>query len=81
MSCALVTELGKYRGELESIIEQNTGRVDFARVKAEICQRFSGVSLSPLDSHVPKQKRAGNSAGTRERERDTDAFNVSTVVS
>ena len=51
LSSALVTELVKYREELQRILEVNPGKVDFLRVKAEICQRFPDVLLSPLDSH------------------------------
>jgi hypothetical protein len=82
LSRALVAELAKYREKLKRILELNPGKVDFEKVKAEICQRFPSVPLSPLESHRGKPKRAGNSAGTREEEEtNTHAFNLSTLVS
>jgi len=68
LSRALVTELAKYREDLKQILELNPGKVDFDRIKAEICQRFPTASLSPLDSHSPGRKKGGNSTGTREKE-------------
>lgn len=49
LSRALVSELVNYREELKRILELNPGKVDFGNVKAEICQRFPAVSLSPLE--------------------------------
>jgi len=68
VSCAVVEELVKYRDELKHVLELNPGKVDFRKVKAEICQSFPVVLLSPLDSHPEKPMTAGNSAGTREKE-------------
>jgi hypothetical protein len=51
VSRALVTELVNYRKELKHILELNIAKVDFVRVKSEICQRFPSVSLSPLEPH------------------------------
>lgn len=51
LSRALVGELVNYRHELERVFEVNPGKVDFGKVKEEICQRFPGVSLSPLEPH------------------------------
>jgi hypothetical protein len=70
LSRVLVTELVRYREEVKSILELNPGKVDFGKVKAEICQRFPAVSLSPLESHRGKREEAGNSARTPEEERD-----------
>lgn len=80
VSRALVTELAKYREELKQILELNCGKVDFDRIKAVICQRFPGASLSPLEPKQVQPERAGNSAGTGEGE-STDAFTVPAVVS
>lgn len=93
LSRALVTELVKYRKELKGILELNPGKLDFAKVKAEICQRFPAISLTPLESHRGKRKEAGNSAGTGEEEtarktaevsqedNKSHAFTVPTMVS
>ena len=81
LSRALVAKLAKYREDLRRILELNPGKVDFDKVKAEICQRFSSVLLSPLESHRGKRKSAGNSAGTRGEETGTHAFTISTLVS
>jgi len=81
LSRAFVTELAKYCEGLKQVLELNPGKVDFEKVKAEICQRFPGVSLSPLESHRGKRKRAGNSAGARGEETGAHAFNISTLVS
>ena len=51
LSRALVSELVNYREELKRILELNPGKVDFGKVKAEICQRFPAVSLSPLEPY------------------------------
>ncbi len=51
VSRALVTELVNYRQELKQILELNTRKIDFVRVKSEICQRFPSVSLSLLEPH------------------------------
>ena len=77
LSRVLVTELVKYREELKSILERNPRKVDFAKVKAEICQRFPSIPLSPLESHRGKRKEAGNSAGTGEEETATKTAEVS----
>ena len=68
LSRALVAELAKYHEERKRILELNPGKVDFEKVNAEICQRFPGVSLSPLESHSQDSKKGGNWTGTREKE-------------
>jgi hypothetical protein len=81
VSRALVEELVKYHHELKHVLELNPGKLDFRKVKAEICQRFPTVSLSPLDSHQGKRKMAGNSAGAREKEGGQEhAVSVSEMV-
>jgi hypothetical protein len=82
VSRVLLAELAKYHEELKRIFELNPGKVDFSKVKARICQRFPGVQLTPLESHLGKRKKGGNSSGTREEEEtNTHAFNLSTLVS
>lgn len=51
VSRVLLSELVNYREELKRLLELNPGKVDFGKVKAEICQRFPAVSLSPLEPH------------------------------
>lgn len=70
MSRALVSALVKYRDDLKHILDLNPGKVDFARVKAEICQRFPVVSLSPFESLLGMTEGAGNSAKAEGRKAD-----------
>ncbi len=51
VSRVLLSELVNYREELKRLLELNPGKVDFGKVKAEICQRFPAVSLSPLEPY------------------------------
>jgi hypothetical protein len=51
VSRVLVSELVNYREELKRVLELNPGKVDFGKVKAEICQRFPAISLSPLEPY------------------------------
>jgi len=77
VSRVLLTQLGKYCEELQSVIKLNPGKVDFTKVKAEIYQRFPDVLLTPLDSHTEKPTKGGNSARELKGERDC-AFKIST---
>lgn len=51
VSRVLIGELTKYREDIGRLLESKSGTVDFAKIKAEICQRFPNIPLSPLDSH------------------------------
>ena len=63
VSSVLVAELAKYGDRLRQRLTELVGRVDFERIKAEICQRFPGSSLSPLELRGMEAKAAGNSTG------------------
>lgn len=51
VSRVLVAELAKYRDRLRQRLTELIGKVNFEEVKAEICQRFPSIPLSPLESH------------------------------
>lgn len=51
VSRVLVAELAKYRDRLRQRLTEFIGKVNFEEVKAEICQRFPSIPLSPLESH------------------------------
>ena len=51
VSRVLVAELAKYHDRLRQRLTELVGKVDFERIKAEICQRFRSASLSPFNPH------------------------------
>ena len=51
VSRVLAAELAKYHDRLRQRLTELVGKVDFERIKAEICQRFPACSLSPLEPH------------------------------
>jgi hypothetical protein len=71
-SRVLVTELAKYHDRLRQRLTELRGKVNFEETKAEICQRFPGVSLNPLESKLTTAEGAGNSA--KPEGRRSDAF-------
>jgi len=62
VSRVLVAELAKYHDKLRQRLTELVKAVNFAKTKAEICQRFPGVSLNPLESAVAIAEGTGNSA-------------------
>ncbi len=62
VSRVLVGELAKYHDRLKQRLTELVKTVNFAKIKAEICQRFPGVSLNPLESMLAIAEGAGNSA-------------------
>jgi hypothetical protein len=61
VSRVLVAELANYHDRLKQRLTELIGKVNFEKIKAEICRRFPAVSLSPLEPHLGKAKMAGNS--------------------
>lgn len=51
VSRVLQSELAHYHERLRQRLMELVGKVDFEKIKAEICQRFPSVSLSPLEPH------------------------------
>jgi hypothetical protein len=51
VSRVLVAELANYHDRLRQRLTDLIERVNFEKIKAEICQRFPSVSLSPLEPH------------------------------
>ena len=51
VSRVLVAELAKYHDRLRQRLVELVGKIDFEKIKAEICQRFRSASLSPLNPH------------------------------
>jgi hypothetical protein len=80
LSQALVAHLVDYHDEVKRLLEANAGRVDFAKVKAVICQRFQGVSLSPLEPHSESRRGAGNSS-RNDGEEERHAVDIQTGLS
>jgi len=72
VSRILVAELANCHDRLRQRLTELIGKVDFEKIKAEICQRFPSVSLSPLEAHEGERKMAGNS--TKAEGGETDAF-------
>jgi hypothetical protein len=62
VSRVLVAELANYHDKLRQRLTELVKTVNFAKIKAEICQRFPGVSLNPLESTLAIVEGAGNSA-------------------
>ncbi len=51
VSRVLLSELAHYDERLRQRLMELVGKVDFEKIKAEICQRFPSASLSPLNPH------------------------------
>jgi len=62
VSRVLVAELVNYHDRLRPRLTELAKNVNFAKIKAEICQRFPAVSLNPLESPLAIPEGAGNSA-------------------
>jgi hypothetical protein len=62
VSRVLVGELANYHDKLRQRLTELVKNVNFAKIKAEICQRFPALSLNPLESPLAIAEGAGNSA-------------------
>lgn len=62
VSRILVAEIANYHDRLRQRFSELIGKVDFEKIKAEICQRFPTVSLNPLELSLVTVEGAGNSA-------------------
>jgi hypothetical protein len=67
VSRVLVAELAKYYHVLRQRLMELVGKVDFEKIKTEICQRFPTVSLNPLEPSPVTAEGAGNSAKPERR--------------